>query len=146
MNHRHATVLVSDDASYTLAGKLTLSGVYTSDIQIPMTPYFANQLIFTFLIDAPHDDPCKSLELYVSLPNNAGERRLPLAIDRFVPSASDAVKWTVKYPLLFPTPMLTPGPIDARVFHEKGEIVATAPFIVLIQPTVVPTAAAQETT
>ena len=134
MNDRRATVIVSDDASYTLAGKLTLSGVYSSDIQIPVTPYLANQLIFTFLIEAPPDDPCKIVELYVSMPNNGGERRLALPVSQFKLSPSDKVRWTVKYPLLFAGPILTPGAIDARVFHEKGEIVATAPHIMLLAP------------
>ena len=39
--------------------------------------------------------------------------------------------WCLKYPLLFTTPILRPGPVEAKVIHEKGEISTAAPFIVL---------------
>src|SRR5215469_533653 len=43
-----------------------------------------------------------------------------------------------KYPLLFTTPILRPGPVEAKVMHERGEVYTAAPFIVLT-PTPAPT-------
>ena len=65
----------------------------------------------------------------------------PIAVRRQVPEfqilqfASERVEVyqgsSADAPLLFTTPILRPGPVEAKVIHEKGEISTAAPFIVL---------------
>jgi hypothetical protein len=132
MTTRQASVFVADDFTYSLNGKFNLFGVYTADIAIVADPSVANQLVFLFEIETPPDEPFESLELSVTLPGG-DTRRLPLPLENFRPTSSDKIRWNLKYPLLFPTPTLRPGPIEAKVIHEKGEISVVAPVIALIQ-------------
>jgi hypothetical protein len=126
---RQASVLVSDDFTQTLSGKFNLFGAYTTDIRIPFEPYIGNQLVFLFLVETSPDDPFKSLELHVVLPGG-DSRHQPLALEKFTPGMADQRRWSLKYPLLFASPILNTGPIEATVIHEKGTISTAAPFIV----------------
>lgn len=129
---RQATVVVADDALYSLSGKLNLSGVYGTDISIPFDPTHAAQLIFCFIIEAEPDDPYQQIVVRVELPGG-DSRQMQLAMHTFVSGEADKIRWCVKYPLLFQAPALKPGPILASVLHEKGIIITAAPFIVLRQ-------------
>jgi hypothetical protein len=135
---RQATLLVADDLTYTLTGKLSILGVYQSDIVIPHDPYFVNQLVFFFAIETPPDDPCLSVELVVTLPGDGGERRLSLPVANFVTTPADKSRWTIKYPLLFQGLLLHKGQIEAKVIHEKGEISVAAPYVNLQPPVISP--------
>jgi hypothetical protein len=130
MTTRQATVLVADEVTYTLNGKLNVFGIYTNDIHIPVEPSYTTQLVFLFIIETSPDDPYQKLELHVELPGG-DSRHLPLGLSQFELGRSDQRRWCLKYPLLFNNPILRPGPIDARVIHEHGEISTAAPFIVL---------------
>jgi hypothetical protein len=131
---RQASVFVADDWTTSIGGKTSISGVYATDIYIPMEPYFAVQLVFVFLIETDPNDPFQTLVLQVKLPG--GEpKSMALPLHTFRDGVSDQVKWCLKYPLLYPTPVLRPGQIEAKVIHERGEIICSAaPFIVLRPP------------
>jgi hypothetical protein len=127
---RQATVIVSDEFTYTLNGKQNVFGMYTGEIQIPSDPFIGHQLVFLFVIETSPDDPYQRLALHVELPGG-DSRNLELPINKFVPGISDQRRWCLKYPLLFSAPILRPGPIEAKVIHEQGEISTAAPFISL---------------
>jgi hypothetical protein len=133
MNNRQATVMVADDWTTSVNGKFSISGIYGTDINIPADPFVAGQLVFAFIIETAPDDPYQSIELKVELPGG-DTRNLVLPLSRFVPGQADQRRWCLKHPLLFSNPILRPGPIEAKVIHEKGEISTAAPFIVLREP------------
>jgi hypothetical protein len=133
MSVRQATVLVADEWTTTLSGKFTLSGVYGTDIHISHDPYFANQLVFAFIIETAPDDPYQAIQLSVTLPGG-DHRRVDLPLARFVAGESDKIRWCLKFPLLFASAILRPGSIEAKVIHEKGEILTATPSIVLREP------------
>jgi hypothetical protein len=139
MTMRQATVLVSEDLTYALNGKMNIHGVFTTDIGIPFEPYLASQLVFVFLVETSPDDPYKMLEFSVELPGGQQNLRQSLMVPGLRPSAGDQLRWSFKYPLLFSAPILRPGPIIAKVIHDKGEISTAAPFIVLNVPPKPPT-------
>jgi hypothetical protein len=134
---RQATVIVCDDVTFALNGKMNIQGVYTTDIGIPFEPYATSQLLFVFLIETSPDDPYRTLELSVELPGGQNTR-LPIVVPTLRPSAGDQIRWSLKYPLLLPSPLLRAGPIVAKVIHEQGEISTAAPFIVLRPPVTPP--------
>jgi hypothetical protein len=127
---RQATVLVSDEWTYSLNGKTNAFGIYTNDIVIPKDPTEGFQLIFMFIIETAPDDPFQTLEVAVELPGG-DSRRLPIGLPGTILSVSDQRRWCTKFPLLFARPILKPGFIEAKVIHERGEISAAAPAIVL---------------
>jgi hypothetical protein len=131
---RQASVIVCDDVTFTLNGKMNIHGVYTTDIGIPYDPYMGSQLVFVFLVETSPDDPYKALELSVELPGGGQKLRMPIVVPGLRPTASDQIRWTFRYPLLLTVPVLHPGPIVAKVIHEKGEISAAAPVVVLNVP------------
>jgi hypothetical protein len=125
-----ATVIVADDFTYTLSGKQNVFGIYTGEIQIPSDPCIGHQLIFLFIIETCPDDPYQHLALRVELPGG-DFREFELAMNRFDVGLSDQRRWCLKCPLLFSAPILKPGPIEAKVIRESGEISTAAPFIIL---------------
>lgn len=127
---RQASVIVADDATYTLSGKLNITGIYTTDINIPTDPIAATQLVFLFVIETEPSDPYQKLELRVDLPGG-DFRQLPINLGGLRGGQSDKARWSLKFPLLFQGPILKPGPIVATVIHEKGTLITAAPFIVM---------------
>jgi hypothetical protein len=132
---RQASVITCEDVTYTLSGKMNIQGMFTSDIGIPFEPFIANQIVFLFLVETSPDDPFETLELSVELPVSQQSLRHPVNIPSLRLSAGDSFRWSLKAPLLLSTAILHAGPIIAKVIHEKGEIRAAAPFIVLNKPT-----------
>jgi hypothetical protein len=130
MSNRQATVLVADDWVTALSGKVTISGVYGTDMSIPVDPFMASQLVFAFVIETSPEDPYQSIEIRVTLPGG-DTRSLHLPVGKFISGEADKKRWCLKYPLLFRNPVLRPGPIEAKVIHEKGEIITAAPFVIL---------------
>jgi hypothetical protein len=128
---RQASVMVADELTFSLNGKFNVFGVYTTAIHIPADPSHTTQLIFLFIIETSPDDPYQMLSLHVQLPGG-DSRFLSLSIPNLRPGLADQQqRWCLKYPLLFQNPILRPGPIEAKVIHEKGEILTAAPFIIL---------------
>jgi hypothetical protein len=132
---RQATVIVADDATYSLSGKLNIIGAYATDITIPNIPTVATQLVFVFIVETEPDDPYKHLAVRVELPSGDA-RQLQLPLHTFVSGEADKIRWCVKYPMLFQAPILTPGPIVTSAIHENGMILTAAPVIIFRPPIV----------
>src|ERR1700722_33263 len=127
---RQASVIVADDATYTLSGKLNITGIYTTDIIIPNDPVVGAQLVFLFVIETEPGDPYQKLELRVDLPGG-DSRQVPINLGGLRDGQSDKIRWSLKFPLLFQGPILKPGPIVATVIHEKGILLPGAPLIIM---------------
>jgi hypothetical protein len=112
-----------------MAGKQTLQGIYNSDLGVPKEPSTAPQLVFYFLIETDVDDPFQSMTLEIVLPGEA-PRQIPIAIQ--FPAASPPAgrtRQTIRATALVQFPILRAGRIEAKVKHEKGEIIVGAPWI-----------------
>lgn len=126
---RHAALLICDELLFSLTGKMTIAGLYTGDIGIGSERQIIPQLIFLFVVEGDLDEPIQSAVLEVALPKVEVKRR-PL------PGVSPpaATPGRTKWKMLLPFPMsqveLHLGKIEAKVIYDKGEIVATAPWIV----------------
>jgi hypothetical protein len=127
---RHATLITADDVNFSVTGKMNISGVYTTDINIMNDPMFVGQLVFLFVIETEPSDPFQKLELRVDLPGG-DFRQLPLNIANFRMTHGDSIRWSLRYPMLFQSPILRPGPIMASVVHDQGVLFPAAPFIIL---------------
>ena len=71
---RLASVITADDATYTLAGKLNVTGIYTTDIYIPQDPTVGAQLVFLFVVETDPDDLFEHLHLRVEMPGGDSRR------------------------------------------------------------------------
>lgn len=127
---RRASLLVADDFTTSLVGKMNLLGIYGGDMVIPHENIIATQLVFFFIMESDPDRPPKRVSLHVELPG--GDRRdLNLPMDRFFQTESDKELWTLRYPLLYQMAVLRSGKIKAKLVHDEGEIVVHAPHIVV---------------
>jgi hypothetical protein len=127
---RQATVLVCDELLISLTGKFTLLGNYTGDISIPTAPATVPQLVFYFIIESDINDVYRSLTLQVALPESFPIVQLVPIIPQMLTQPNRS-RWTMRWPFLVSQPILNPGRIEAKVIHEKGEIIAGTPWIVL---------------
>ena len=126
---RQASVLVADEVTFSLNGKLNIIGLYTGDIIIPNISVFLNQLIFVFIIETEPTEPFRELKVQVTLPSGQHIENI-VNIETLNPTVSDSIKWTTRFPVAFYGAVLTAGSIVAKVIHEKGELIAAAPVIV----------------
>jgi hypothetical protein len=126
---RQASVLISDDLWVSLVGKFIVNGVYTTDIVIPTDPTVGGQLVFLFQIVTEIDDLFESLQLQVTLPG-VPPTTAEIPIAPFFPTPGHT-RWLLHWPLLVRQPVLRPGRIEAKVIHEKGEILPPTPWISL---------------
>jgi hypothetical protein len=132
MASRHATVIICDEILFSLTGKFNILGNYTADLSIPQNPTQLPQLVFLFLIETDATDPFQSLSLRVAFPDSEPIKH---SIPTFAnPVTLERPRSTIRWPLLIPQPSLRPGPIEAKVIHEKGELIAATPWVVLASP------------
>lgn len=127
---RHASVFICDEILISLTGKYNILGNYTGDIAIPSEPAPAAQLVFLFVIETDVKDLYQSLALQVTLPGSPPIKQAIPVIPQ-IPLLPDRPRWSMRWPLLIPQPLLRPGRIEAKVIHESGELTAGTPWIVL---------------
>jgi hypothetical protein len=127
---RYASVLICDEILFSLTGKTNLLGAYVTDIAIPANPTLVNQLIFYFTIETDIQDLFTSLTLHVTLPGSAPVIQ-SIPVIQIGPAEPSRQRWTMRWPLMLPQVLLRPGRIEAKVIHEKGELIAGTPWIVL---------------
>jgi hypothetical protein len=133
MVKRKATSIICDDIFYSLAGKMTISGMYTGDIVIPASEFIVSQLVFLFLMECAVEDPFKSLTLEVCLPGATPLRmEVPVATPPIMLEGRTQI--IARLPFLLSGPILRPGRIDTKVIHEKGEIPTGSNWIVAASP------------
>jgi hypothetical protein len=129
MKSWNASLLVCDDLLYSLAGKLTLLGVYTGDISIPAPTWTVGQLVFLFLMNGDLTErPTQPLDLEVTLPGSAPQTMVfPTS---FAPSpASGRTKWFLRTPFLLQNVILRPGRIAANVKHGDFVMNPGSPWV-----------------
>jgi hypothetical protein len=128
---RQASVLVCDDLLVSMLGKFTTIGIYTADITIPSEPIVANQLVFLFIVETDVDDLFERMTLEVTMPGQPSVKMdVPLAPPPPIPGRT---RWFLRWPFMIQQPVLRPGRIEAKVIHEKGEILTSGPWISLLQ-------------
>src|SRR5437867_2225769 len=81
---RQATVIVSDELTSSLTGKLHILGAYTGDIIIAADPTSVGQLVFLFIMESDPDDPFKKIELRVELPGGSSTG-IQIPVQLFMP-------------------------------------------------------------
>jgi hypothetical protein len=140
---RNAMVIVSDDLRVEATGKYTIVGVYTGNIGIPSEPFVTSQLVFTFLIETDVSDPLSSLTVQVTLPGNPPVRLEPpiIAADRLPEIPREAKRWFYRIPLFIQPAILRTGFAEAKVIHEKGEMVVGGVPIITRMPEIIPPSA-----
>jgi len=134
MANRQASLLVADEIYFNLFGKATLQGIYHNDLGINVDPSPVPQLIFFFMAETDAADPFHSFAVEVALPGADSVRQdIPVIPPQVVVANNSQGKKRLHYrhPLLITRPLLRPGEIKAKVTHEKGEIVVSAPWITL---------------
>jgi hypothetical protein len=138
MSNRFATLIVSDDLHVDLTGKFSIYGVYTGDIQIAVDPSSAAKLIFLVVAETDADDPFKSMVFQLKFP---GEPEMQWPIPTIPPPpVPGRNRHIIRWPFLILMPTLRQGHIEAKIIHEKGEILVAAPWILMPKPpTLVPT-------
>jgi hypothetical protein len=132
MAERHASLLVADEIYFNLYGKAILQGIYHHDLGITVDPSSALQLVFFFITETDISDPFQSFAVEVTLPGSEPIRTAVPIMPAAIVAAANPGKTRLSYrhPLLVPAPVLRPGQIKAKLIHEKGEIIVTAPWIV----------------
>jgi hypothetical protein len=129
---RQASVIVADDMTVSLLGKINLSGVYTADILIPADPFFISQLVFLFSTESEVDDPFQQIRLQVIFPGQQ-PRHLDVQLAPGIHMPSGRKYSLIRQPFLLQSLILRPGQIEAKVIHDKGEIEVTSlPWISLL--------------
>lgn len=137
MVDRHAILIVADDVQVGITGKITIRGLYTGNIAIPADPSTVPQLVFLFIIETDVRDPFMSMTLEITLPGDA-PRQLPVVVMPLPQLVSqEYTRYTLRVPFSLLFPLLRPGHIEAKVIHDKGEIVVGTPWISVISQTVV---------
>jgi hypothetical protein len=128
MPGRTASVFVCDDVLVSLNGKFNILGMYTGDTAIFAEHPF--QLVFVFQIECDLDDPYRSLTLQVLMPGEEQPRQMPVTFATPI-VAEGRSRWALRYPFLVQTARLQPGRIEAKVIHDKGEIIAGYHWVVM---------------
>jgi hypothetical protein len=135
MSERVASVLVCDDLWVSLNNKFSAHGIYVGDISIPTNPSSVNQLVFLFTLETDITDPFRSLVLQVLFPDaEPNQTTVPISPPPLLSADARRRRWTIKWPFLIQQPILRPGAISVKVIHEKGELTAFAPWIVVLPP------------
>ena len=121
IDERRASILVSDDFYYSIAGKVTLSGVYIQDIVIPAVDTPISQIVFYFSIETPKERPFKIVTIKIEFPGLEPKITPIPVFPRVYPSDPNRTKITIKQPILIQQILLNPGKVQATVIHEDFE-------------------------
>jgi hypothetical protein len=132
MEKRKASVVVCDELLFNLAGKVTMSGMYTSsDIAIVTPELRIGQLVFFFAVETPIQQPIDEMSLEVIFPNGS-----PYILQaQIVPAnplllnSKDRKSYTVRHPFMIQNATLTPGEIKAAVLVDGVRIDAGSVWI-----------------
>jgi len=131
MIERKATVLVCDEVTFSLTGKFNIFGIYTGDISIPHDPTPITQLAFLFIIETDMQDIFKSLTCEITVPNLPLVRQ-DIAIPLNINVQPNRPRLVIRWPIVLPNLLLSPGAITSRVIHDKGEINTGGVFISVV--------------
>jgi len=133
MPGRKATVIICDDALFSLGGKINISGMYSYDVIIPTSEQQIAQLVFLFTVLTSKEEPLKTLTLKITFPGSE-PINFPGNLTGLPHRIPDDRKTIVyQQPVLVPLPILRPGKIVASVVHEAGEIEAGSLWVVTLE-------------
>lgn len=136
MTDRHATFLIADEALVSLNGKFLLSGVYTTDLIIPLEEAQLPQLVVFVLAETPVEKPFQTFQIHVQLPGESAPRILDATpMLRTAPRKEDRTLWRARVPFLIQMPTLRAGAIEVTVVHEEGRLSAGRQWVQAAQPT-----------
>jgi hypothetical protein len=130
MTEIKAAFCICDETLISLNGKFNAVGIYVSDIAIPVAPSTVSQLAFLFHIEFSLADPCRSLTVEIILPGEE-PRRMPVPFKLAEPIPKNRTRFNIRWPFLIQLPVLRPGRIEAKVIHDKGQIIAGYQWIVM---------------
>ena len=131
---RQAMLLVADEIFFNLTGKAILNGIYTGNLLIGPATGFVPQLVFFFMVETDLSDPFRSLQAEVTFPESAPITSTVPVTWPIPLSPVDRTKFSVRWPMLLQNLTLRPGKINAKLIHESGEIIVSAPWIVSNAP------------
>jgi len=130
---RVATVLACQDVRLEYDGKLTVVGVFTTNIGVP-APMSIPQMWFLVNIEGDLSEQLESLSLHIHLPG-VEEPVIHDVPDIVAPRTIEGqTRWRHLLPLQITNMTLNPGRIRFRLIHDKGEIETGAGWIVLNDP------------
>lgn len=123
MSDAKAMMFVCDDMSFSITGKINISGMFTSDVIIPSSPTLVPQMVFLFAIELPIENGYTPVALEILLPNEPEPRRLSLPSQNilFVPERN---RRSIKFPYLIQNAMLHCGKIEGSVVCDERTISA----------------------
>jgi hypothetical protein len=132
MIERKAIAFACDEVSWTITGKITISGIYTGDISLPQLELRVAQIVFFFIMETDVADPFQTITLRVTLPGIAPEF-LPVPIFPTVHNEGRQ-RVVIRQPFLISNPTLRPGRIVMSLIHERGEIEAGSIWVTTAVP------------
>jgi hypothetical protein len=133
MISRDAMFFLCDDVLVALSGKMTIAGMYTSDIIIPNEGIQIAQLVAVFTIRTPMETPFQKLVLQISMPGEENPQQIDLSGQSKSASIPGRTTLNYKLPFLIGNPILHSGPIEAKVIHESGEMLAGRHWVTTLE-------------
>jgi hypothetical protein len=132
MTERYARFFVCDELLVSLNGKFTISGLYTGDLIVPADPIQLAQLVVVVTTETEISKPFRSVIIRVQLPGDPAPRELDASSTIPPVIAQVPGRSTIKsiVPFLITQPVLRSGPIEVKVIHEEGELLAGKQWIV----------------
>jgi hypothetical protein len=137
---RYAFVIPCQDVRFEFDGKLTLVGMFTSNIGIPAAPTVIPQLSFLVLIEGDLSEYLQSLKIEILLPGTPEPTKLEVPVPPIpqpMPLEGQS-KWRFQMPIILANVVLYPGRIVFRIIHDQGELEVGARWVVIGQPTMPP--------
>lgn len=123
-----AIVVVADDASTSISGKLTLSGIY-SNITLPEQEITIPQLVFCFFVEFPLSTAPEMVTVEIALPGVTAVLS-PVQLPPRPPigeRAADAFRLII--PML--NPVLRPGRVQIKIHHGNNSFDVLGPVITM---------------
>lgn len=123
------SVLVSEELYASVSGKLVLSNVFNTDINIIGDTMLVGQLVFFFMMESDlEEQPKGAITLQVTLP---GEEPLltMVPVNQVLPQEG-RTRWLLRYPVTARMVTLRPGRIETKVIHDRGETSGTGVWVV----------------
>ena len=127
-----ATVEVCDDLRFEKDNKMTVVGVYNTDIGIIPGPNPVLKLIFLFHIDGDRETVPSDLFVQVGI-GSKEPRRQAVEIPAYVKEKTKA-HWRLRGVVVFHNEIIEPGEVDAKVIVDGEAYDVASPNFVKREP------------
>src|ERR1700689_5407102 len=109
-----AAVLVCDDVVYSVTNKLSVGGIYNTDILIPAENTPVTHLVFFFLVECDLTEMPHTLLVEITFPGAQPNRTItPIVPVTLLPP--DRTKWLMRYPVVVAAPVLRTGHVEIKI-------------------------------